>query len=251
MIVRLKPSLINSQVWKSIFRNPFPSSEKDEHLASRNNLFLHLHPVVLGKNKLKISHTWCMGGISFLLFIVLSITGILLMFYYRPTVEHAYHDMKDLEFGVTFGLFMRNLHRWTAHGMVLTVIAHMTRVFYVGAYRPPREFNWIIGVLLLILTLLLSFTGYLLPWDQLAYWAITVGTSMAKAAPVIGSEGPFRLLDAGSDLGFLILGGRTVGQGALLRFYVWHVIGLPFIMAILLALHFWRTRKDGRLRQVL
>lgn len=173
------------------------------------------------------------------------------MFYYRPTVEHAYHDMKDLEFAVSFGLFLRNLHRWTAHGMVFSVIAHMARVFYSGAYRPPREFNWIIGVSLLGLTLFLSFTGYLLPWDQLAYWAITVGTTMAKAAPFVGADGPFRLVDSSSDLGFILLGGRTVGQNALLRFYVWHVIALPFIMAILLAVHFWRVRKDGRLGQSL
>lgn len=247
----LKQRITNSQIWKAIFRNQLPGSEKEQRLASRNNLFLHLHPVMIEKNKLKINYTWCMGGISFLLFMVLSITGILLMFYYRPTVEHAYHDMKDLEFGVYFGWFLRNLHRWAAHGMVLTVIAHMVRVFYSGAYRPPREFNWIVGVSLLVLTLFLSFTGYLLPWDQLAFWAITVGASMAKAAPLIGSDGPLRLVDSGSDLGFLLLGGRTVGQNALLRFYVWHVIGLPFIMSILLAVHFWRIRKDGRLRQAL
>jgi quinol-cytochrome oxidoreductase complex cytochrome b subunit len=181
--------------------------------------------------------------------IVLTISGILLMFYYRPTVEHAYQDMKDLEFGVTFGLFLRNLHRWAAHGMVLSVIAHMARVFYAKAYRPPGEFNWIVGVLLLALTLFLSFTGYLLPWDQLAYWAITVGANMAKSAPIIGAQGPLRLVDSHSDLGFLLLGGHIVGQNALLRFYVLHVIGLPFIVTILLGIHFWRVRKDGRLKQ--
>lgn len=246
-----KPNVTNSQFWRSIFRGPFPRTEKEQRRISRNNVFLHLHAAVLDKNKLRIRHTWCMGGISFLLFLVLTITGILLMFYYRPTVEHAYHDMKDLEFAVTFGLFLRNLHRWAAHGMVLTVIAHMARVFYTGAYRPPKEFNWIIGVLLLVLTLFLSFTGYLLPWDQLAFWAVTVGTNMAKAAPIIGSEGPFRLVDAHSDLGFLLLGGHIVGQNALLRFYVLHVIGLPFITVILMGLHFWRVRKDGRLKQPL
>ena len=115
----LKQKISNSQLWRSIFRNPFPRSEKELRLVSRNNAFLHLHSAVLDRRKLKIRHTWCMGGITFLLFIVLTITGILLMFYYRPTVEHAYHDMKDLEFGVTFGLFLRNLHRWTAHGLSL------------------------------------------------------------------------------------------------------------------------------------
>lgn len=248
---RLTQKIINSQLWRAIFRHPFPSSEKENRQAGRNNFFLHLHSAAMEKKKLKIGYTWCMGGISFLLFIVLTISGILLMFYYRPTIEHAYHDMKDLEFGITFGLFFRNLHRWTAHGMVFTVMAHMIRVFYAKAYRAPREFNWIIGTLLLVLTLFLSFTGYLLPWDQLAYWAITVGANMAKAVPIIGAEGPFRLVDSHNDLGFLLLGGHIVGQNALLRFYVLHVIGLPFIIAILMAVHFWRVRKDGRLRQPL
>lgn len=189
-----------------------------------------------------------MGGISFYLFIVLTVTGFLLMFYYRPTVQDAYQDMKDLEFVVSYGTFLRNLHRWAAHGMVLTVIAHMARVFLQGAYKPPREFNWAVGVLLLVLTLLLSFTGYLLPWDQLSFWAVTVGASMAKAAPVVGASGPFSLVDSKSDLSYLLLGGRSVGQNALIRFYVLHVVVLPLIMVILMGVHFWRVRKDSKVK---
>jgi quinol-cytochrome oxidoreductase complex cytochrome b subunit len=159
------------------------------------------------------------------------------MFYYRPAIPHAYRDMKELEFVIGSGSFLRNLHRWGAHAMVIFVCLHMLRVFYSGAYRPPREFNWVIGVLLLTLTLLLSYTGYLLPWDQLAFWAVTVGTNMADAAPVIGPK--FK---------FLLLGGNVIGENALVRFYVLHCVVLPLAAAALVGVHFWRVRKDGGVR---
>ncbi len=243
-----KPS---AQVWRSIFRHRYPRTDRERTILARTNFFLHLHPTRIKRKRIKVCYTWCLGGISFLLFCMLIVTGVLLMFYYRPTVEHAFHDMKDLEFSVTFGRFLRNLHRWAAHGMVLTVIGHMARVFFTGSYKPPREFNWVVGVCLLVLTLFLSFTGYLLPWDQLAYWAVTVGTSMAKAAPLIGADGPFRLVDTSNDLSFYLLGGRTVGAGALLRFYVLHVIALPLVMIVLIGIHFWRIRKDGTIKRPL
>jgi quinol-cytochrome oxidoreductase complex cytochrome b subunit len=141
--------------------------------------------------------------------------------------------MKDLEFTVSFGLLLRNMHRWGAHGMVIAVFLHMCRVFYTGSYKPPREFNWVIGVILLLVTLFLSFSGYLLPWDQLSFWAITVGTTIATYAPM------------GDLQKFVMLGGNTVDQGALIRFYVAHVFLLPLIATILIGLHFWRIRKDG------
>ena len=131
------------------------------------------------------------GSMLLFIFIMQAVTGVLLMFYYRPTGEYAYHDMKYLQFDVPFGMIMRNMHRWGAHAMVIAVWLHMFRVFMTGSYKPPREFNWVVGVLLLTLTLLLSFTGYLLPWDQLAIWAVTVGTNMARATPLLGTEGPF------------------------------------------------------------
>ena len=134
-------------------------------------------------------YTWCMGGITFFLFLVLTFTGLLLMFYYRPTLEYAYVDIRDLREQVPLGI-MREIHRWGAHAMVIAVWLHMYRVFMTGSYKPPREFNWNVGVILLVLTLLLSFTGYLLPWDQLAIWAITVGSNMARATPFAGHEGP-------------------------------------------------------------
>lgn len=239
--------------WKSIFRTGIPRNRRQRMMSVLNNVFLHLHPVRLPKHAVKIKYTWCMGGLSFFLFLVLTITGILLMFYYRPTVEYAYTDMIDLGEQVPLGI-MREIHRWGAHAMVLSVWLHMFRVFMTGSYKPPREFNWVIGVMLLFMTLFLSFTGYLLPWDQLAIWAVTVGTNMARAHPFIGHEGPganllaigdINLVHAGSDIRFALLGGRFVGEATLLRFYVLHCIGVPFIAVILMAVHFWRVRKDG------
>ena len=158
------------------------------------------------------------------------------MFYYVPSTTQAYDRMLDLRGTVAFGTFLRNMHRWSAHGMVAIVFLHMCRVFFTGSYKTPREFNWVVGVALFLLTLFLSFTGYLLPWDQLAFWAITVGTSIAGYAPVVGQ-----------DIKFLLLGDATVGQEALLRFYVLHVAVLPAILTLLIAIHFWRIRKDGGL----
>ncbi len=242
-----------SAVWRSIFRSGVPRTRRQRMMTVLNSVFLHLHPVRLPRHAVKLKFTWCMGGLSFFLFLVLTITGILLMFYYRPTVEYAYVDMIDLGEQVPLGI-MREIHRWGAHAMVITVWLHMFRVFMTGSYKPPREFNWAVGVILLTLTLLLSFTGYLLPWDQLAIWAITVGTNMARATPFLGSEGPgaallslgdINFVHAASDIRFALLGGRFVGEAALLRFYVLHCIGFPFIIMILMAVHFWRIRKDG------
>ncbi|MCH7575011.1 MAG: cytochrome b N-terminal domain-containing protein [Candidatus Marinimicrobia bacterium] len=246
-------SVAKSQIWKSIFRTGIPVTRRQRMMGVLNNVFLHLHPVKLPKHAVKLKYTWCMGGLSFFLFLVLTISGILLMFYYRPTVEYAYTDIMDLSEQVPLGI-MREIHRWGAHAMVIAVWLHMFRVFMTGSYKPPREFNWAVGVILLTLTLLLSFTGYLLPWDQLAIWAITVGSNMARATPFLGHEGPGASLLAigdvnfvtmSSDIRFALLGGRFVGEGALLRFYVLHCVGLPFIVAILMAVHFWRVRKDG------
>ena len=193
-----------SQVWTSIFRGGgVPKSRRQRMMAVLNSVFLHLHPVRLPKHAVKLKFTWCMGGLSFFIFLVLTISGILLMFYYRPTIEYAYTDIIDLGEQVPFGI-MREVHRWGAHAMVITVWLHMFRVFMTGSYKPPREFNWSIGVILLLLTLLLSFTGYLLPWDQLAIWAIAVGSNMARATPFFGHEGPGAALLAIGDINCLL-----------------------------------------------
>ena len=241
-------SIKNSQIWRSFFRHSLVDTPKTRMQTIISNVFLHLHPAKVKRHAPLFKFTWCMGGITFFTFLVLTITGVALMFYYHPNVRDAYWDMKGLENHVPFGLLLRNLHRWGAHLMVITVWFHMFRVFMTGSYKPPREFNWVIGVVLLVFTLLLSFTGYLLPWDQLGFWAVTVGTNMARSTPVMGHEGPFGELlgmTAYNDIRFALLGGSMVGGNALLRAYIWHCIGLPLIVSIFLIVHFWRIRKDG------
>ncbi len=241
----LRDRIRRSQVWRSIFRHPAPVDRPNRVKVILANLVLHLHPVAMPKHGLRLRFTWCMGGISFFLFLVEVVTGVLLMFYYRPTIEWAYHDMLALRDVVSFGV-VREIHRWGAHSMVITVMLHMLRVFLTGSYKPPREFNWAVGVLLLVLTLLLSFTGYLLPWDQLSMWAVTVGSNMAGAAPVVGHEGPAgHLITDQSDLRYVLLGARSVSEETLNRFYVLHCVALPLLAAFLMAVHFWRIRKDG------
>src|SRR4030095_9457125 len=243
----------NSQVWKSIFRHPAPRDRRNRVWVMLTNVFLHLHPVSVRKSGIALSYTWCMGGLTFFLCLELTITGVLLMFYYRPTLEHAYNDILILRDVATLGI-LRELHRWGAHAMVITIWLHMYRVFLTGSYKATRAFNWGVGVLLLVLTLLLSFTGYLLPWDQLAIWAITVGSNMARATPGVGVEGPgaslltlngVSLITSGSDAKFALLGGRSVGEMTLNRFYVRHCVAIPLAVTLLIMIHFWRVRKDG------
>src|SRR5271169_2545453 len=227
-------NLRGTRVWRSIFRSGIGSSTLKRALAIQQNVFLHLFSTKVRTRMLSFSATWYLGTLTLGTFLILVATGIPLMFYYHPSVPQAYADTKDLQFVVSSGLFLRNLHRWSAHAMVFLVFAHMFKVFYRGAYRAPREFNWVIGVLLLLITLFLSYTGYLLPWDQLAFWAITVGSNLISAVPVLGAR-----------IRFLLLGRNTVNANALLRFYVLHCVMLPLIAVIFVAIHFWRIRKDG------
>ncbi|MBU0717556.1 MAG: cytochrome b N-terminal domain-containing protein [Planctomycetes bacterium] len=253
MSSRLSNWLRRRQIWRSIFRQGLPRDDPSRAAVIASNVFLHVHPAAMRKSGFALSFTWCMGGITFLLFLVEVVTGILLMFYYRPTAEHAYFDIQDLRAQVSFGL-VREVHRWGGHAMVITIWLHMLRVFLTGSYKPPREFNWVVGVVLLVLTMFLSFTGYLLPWDQLSMWAVTVGSQMAAATPLIGAEGPLSsflqidgvpLIHRGNDVRFALLGGTAVGPATLLRFYVLHCVFVPVVAAVLIAVHFWRIRKDG------
>ena len=225
-----------TRVWKSIFRRGPARTNRTRSQAIFGNLFFHLLPVKVREKSLRVRATYYLGSVSFLLFGMLTVTGLLLMFYYHPAVPQAYRDMKDLRFIVSDGVLLRNLHRLAAHLMVILVFWHMFHVFYRGGYKPPHEFNWVVGVVLLLLTLLLSYTGYLLPWDQLAFWAITVGTNIISAMPILGR--PIR---------FLLLGGHLVGENALLRFYVLHCVILPLAAVLFIAVHFWRVHKDGGL----
>ena len=236
MLKRLWKTFQSTRVGRSVFRVGLPESNLERAQAAISSFLLHVQPAKVHRRVLKFRTTLGLGLISLYLFLILSATGVLLMFYYVPATDYAYQNMKDLEFVVTAGLVLRNMHRWAAHLIVLFVALHMCRAFYTAAYKPPREFNWTLGVMLFLLTLALSFTGYLLPWDQLAYWAITVGTSIAGYAPVIGQK-----------LKFMFLGGHVVGESALIRFYVLHVIVLPIAAVMLIAVHLWRVRKDGGL----
>ena len=223
-----------SEVWRSAFRHPQLDTPRGRALQSFSNLFLHVYPVKVPARVLRFRYSWRLGYILTVLFAILNLTGMYLMFFYTPSVASAYGDMQQLRTGVGFGQLVRNVHRWSAHLMVIAVVFHLARVFFAGAYKRPRQFNWVFGVGLLVLTLAFSFTGYLLPWDQLSYWAVTVGTNLVNYVPVLGQT-----------LRDLLLGGAQIGQATLLRFYALHVFVLPAALTVLLALHIWRVRKDG------
>lgn len=223
-----------SELYRSAVRHPKPDTPRGRAMTSFQNLFLHVYPVKVPRKVLSFRSTFRLGFIATVLFAILFVSGTYLMFFYRPTVPDAYFDMHGLHTTIAFGQFVRNIHRWSAHLMVLVVFVHMLRVFYAGAYKAPRQFNWVIGVGLLVLTLLMSFTGYLLPWDQLAFWAITVGTNIAGYVPLLGDKARQ-----------MLLGGPDVGGAALLRFYVLHIYAVPTLLVLLLGVHIWRVRKDG------
>ncbi len=223
-------------LWQQISWSWAPASEREAGEAIVRNVLLHWFPNKVTSGSLSWGYSLWLGTISFSLFVILTVTGFLLMFFYIPSIERAYWSMKDIEFAISLGWLLRNQHRWAAHLMVGAVFLHMVRVFFTGAYRGTRIVNWLVGIVLFLCTLLLSFTGYLLPWDQLAFWAVTVGTNIAKDAPLVGET-----------TRFLLLGGSEIGQNALIRFYVLHVFVLPTVVFLLFAYHMWRVRKDGGL----
>ncbi len=225
-----------------------PESEREESQATFHNLFLHIHSVRVHVRTLSPTLTFGLGLMATGTFLITVVTGLLLMVYYKPSTDLAYQSIKDIHFTVYTGRFIRNIHRWAAQLMVLTVLLHMARVFFTGSYKKPREFNWLVGLGLLVMTLALSFTGYLLPWDQLAYWAITIGSNIANSPrELTDAIGITRWMDPGGFQKRLLLGANYVGQDALIRFYVLHVFLLPVALVTLLGVHFWRIRKDGGL----
>lgn len=224
------------RLWRWLTWTWNPASEREASTGIVENLWLHWFPAKVDERSFGWSYSLWLGVIAAFLFVILTVTGVLLMFFYVPSTERAYWSIKDIHYVVDFGWLLRNQHRWAAHLMVLVVFLHMLRVFFTGAYRAQRSVNWLTGLVLLLVTLFLSFTGYLLPWDQLAFWAVTVGTNIAKELPVFGKE-----------LRFVLLGGTEIGQSALVRFYVLHVFFLPAIVGILFAYHMWRIRRDGGL----
>lgn len=228
----------STTVGKSIFRGPKKITPRDRAAGHWSSFLLHIYPVKIRRRELGFRYSWYLGVISTVLFGSLIASGVYLMFFYVPSPANAYTNIQTIQTEVPFGQYVRNVHRWSAHLMVIAVAAHMARVFYRGAYKPPREFNWVIGVVLLLLTLLMSFTGYLLPWDQLAFWAVTVGTEMAGYVPFIGDQ-----------VKEILLGGPVVDSNTLLRFYVLHVAVLPALMIFTLMIHLWRWRKDAMFDQ--
>jgi quinol-cytochrome oxidoreductase complex cytochrome b subunit len=215
---------------------PMPEDDRGRMRRVLDSLVLHLHPSKVPVSTLRWTYTWGLGGLSAVLMMVLGLTGVILLNNYTPAAPQAYINILELRSNVWFGELVRNLHHWSANLLVVVAVLHLIRVFGTGSYRPPRELNWLIGVAMLVLILASNFTGYLLPWDQLAYWAITVGTSIISYVPLIGEW-----------LMRLALGGPEVGVNTLLNFYSMHISFLPLLIFGLMSYHFWRVRKDGGL----
>jgi quinol-cytochrome oxidoreductase complex cytochrome b subunit len=239
-------------LWQNVraaaFRTGKPTSDRARTQKVFNNFLLHIHSTRVHVRTLRFSTTLGLGIAALVSFLVATVTGILLMIYYTPSTDLAYASVKDIHYVVPTGRFIRNLHRWSAHLMVITVLLHAVRVFLTASYKKPREFNWLIGLALLVVTLGLSFTGYLLPWDQLAYWAATIGSNIASSPrELTDALGITASFDPGGLQRELLLGSDSVGQQALTRFYLLHVMVLPIALVWLMGVHFWRIRKDGGL----
>lgn len=228
-------SPLPQRIWNSIFRGPVaPRDDRERKLMVMESLILHLHPSTLPEKTLSFSLTWGLGGMAAVLLLVLIVTGVMLMSAYTPSPDRAYNDILALQTNVWFGQLVRNLHHWSGNAMLVVAFLHMLRVFFTGGFRTPRQFNWLLGLSLLLLTVAANFTGYLLPWDQLAFWAITIGTGLIEYIPFIG---PW--------LQRVILGGPEVGAATLLNFYSLHIALIPIGLLGIASFHFWRVRKDG------
>lgn len=214
----------------------YPKDDRNRMRMVVDSLVLHLHPSKVPERTLNWTYTWGLGGLSGMLIVLLGLTGILLQMNYTPSPPQAYLDILSLRSNTWFGDFLRNIHHWSANLLVIVSVLHLLRVFFTGGFRHPRELNWLLGIGMLLLVLAANFTGYLLPWDQLAYWAITVGASIITYIPIIGDT-----------LSRLLLGGPEVGAATLLNFYSLHISFIPLGIVILMSYHFWRVRKDGGL----
>lgn len=224
---------IGERFWRSLFRGPlYPRDDRERKWVVVNNLILHFRPVRVPARTLSYTHTFGLGGMSLVLFLLLVATGVLLMFVYEPSPERAYGSILALENEVFFGKLVRNVHHWSANLLIAVVFLHMLRVYFTGGYHPPRQFNWLIGLALLLAVLVSNFTGYLLPWDQLSYWAITICTGMIGYVPLIGQwlQGAVR-------------GGPDIGSATLINFYTFHTTVVPVTLIVLMGWHFWRVRK--------
>jgi len=230
-----KSANILAMMWRSFTIAPIvPEDDRERKRTVLNTLILHLHPPTVPTATIRYTHTWGLGGMGLVLFLLLASTGLLLMFSYEPAPGQAYSSILRLREGLLFGKFVRNIHHWSANAFIVVALLHMLRVFFTGGHREPRQFNWILGLFLLLFVLFSNFTGYLLPWDQLAYWAVTIMTGMLAYVPV-----------AGTWLQEILRGGRDIGPSTLVNFYTLHTTVLPVLFVIFLPWHFWRVRKAG------
>jgi len=200
----------------------------------RPSFFHHLHPPTIPAGQSRFRYTLGAGGLSVYLAIVLLITGILEMFFYVPTPDQAGASIQMLTFLVPYGAVVRNIHYWSAQFLVITACVHLIRVVFTGAYAPPRRFNYLLGLALLVISLFLDFSGYVLRWDEGIRWALVAGTNLVKSIPYLGPI-----------LYGMLIGGGKPGAATLTRFYAWHIFGLVLAMIILLTWHIFRVRRDG------
>jgi quinol-cytochrome oxidoreductase complex cytochrome b subunit len=221
------------QEWRSVMRGDAAPRPNPRMRVHNNSFWYHIRPRSLSEEATAWYYTVGLGWFSFYLFMVESITGLILMIFYVPSASEAYGSMVQIMTDVPLGNLMRNVHRLGAHLMVAIVFLHMVRTFITASYKPPRQFIWVTGVILLLTTLILSFSGYLLPWDQLAYWAVTIGSSMADATPGLGDA-----------VNKLLRGAVDVGGQTLLRFYLLHIFLLPSVALLLISVHYYAVRKQ-------
>ncbi len=220
---------------KSIYNGEINPEEEHNRLnLIYRSLILHLHPPKINEKVLKFNHTFGLGGMAVVLICVQFITGLLLRFFYEPFPGRAYDSIIHLQSNVLFGQLIRNLHYWSATLLIIIVFLHLLRVFFTSAFHGKRQFNWVLGILLFLILIFSNFTGYLLPWDQLSYWAVTVSTRMLDYIPVIGNS-----------IREIIIGGNEIGSATLLIFYNFHTGILPIGLILVMAFHFWRVRKAG------
>jgi len=223
------------RIWRSAFpRRLVARTDRERAQLTRFTFLLHLRPIRLPESTLRWTHTFGLGGSSLVLVAVQALTGILMMLVYRPVPEAAYGSVVQLEGEVLFGSLVRGVHWWAANLLVVVVLLHMARVFLTGGYHGARQFNWVVGCLLLGAVATAAFTGYLLPWDQLAYWAVTVATGMLAYVPVVGD-----------GLQHAVRGGPDVGADTLTTFYTLHTTIVPVALLVLMGFHFWRVRRAG------
>ena len=226
---------MNIQDIREALRGENPSRRPNPRLTPHaDGFWLHMRPSYFNADMTGLYPTFRLGWLSTYFVFFETITGIILMFWYTPSPEIAYGDMLNMLNNVPLGQFFRDLHRLGAEAMVLIVFLHMLRTFYTGSYKKPRQFTWFTGVLLLIITGFLSFTGYLLPWDQLALWAVTIGASMAEATPIIGEQ-----------VNLLVRGAPQMGANGLLRFYMAHVLLLPALLFVFTGVHYYKVIIHG------